>query len=123
MKGLSTLVSNFYDQVLKYVNGQLSLEKFEHWLVGALDQLLSTPWQEVNELVNTIELNRAEMSQGHRTEAEFKEELRQFLETHPTVTVEFGGPISLTTSSSSAVQSAGQVTVGEGDRRFSYTLL
>lgn len=123
MKGLTTLVSNFYGQVFKYVNDQLSLEKFEHWLVGALDQLLSTPWQEVHEFVNTIELSRAEMSQGHRTEAEFKEALRQFLRTHPTVAAEFGGPMSLTTASSSVTQSADQVTIEEAARRLSYTLL
>lgn len=123
MKGLTTLVSNLYDEVYKYISGKQSLNKFEHWLVANLDQLLSTPSLNVHEFVNTIELGRAEMSEGHRTEKEFKEELRRFLVNHPTIEAEFGGAINLTTHSSSTTQSAAQVPIKDGVRPFSYTLL
>jgi len=123
MKALHTLLSNFYDQAFKYVSDQLDLEKFEHWLVANLDELLSIPLPDVSEFINTIELGRAEMSEGHRTEEEFKEELRQFLRNHPTISSEFGITTSLVTTSSSTTQSADQATVEEESRRFSYTLL
>lgn len=123
MKGRDTLLSNFYDQVFKYISDQLYLEKFEHWLVANLDELLSTSLPDVSEFVNIIELGRAEMSEGHRTEKEFKEELRRFLRNHPTIAAEFGGTINVVTTSSSATQSADQVTVEEPARPFSYTRL
>ena len=123
MKSLHTLVSNFYTKAIEYINDQLDLEKFESWLVANLDELLSIPLPDISEFVNTIELGRAEMSAGHRTEEEFKKELRRFLRNHPTIAAEFGGTTSVVSASSNVTQSADQVTIEETVRQFSYKQL
>ena len=118
-----TLVSSFYYQIFSYVNGNRSLNDFENWIVAHLDQLLSVSDSDTRELVNVEELGRAEMSEGHRTEDEFKEELRQFIRSHPTIITGFDEVSDLKTTSSSATQTTDDITgVGEV-QRFSYIQL
>lgn len=105
-----------------YLDGRNSFSAFERWLVAHLDVLLSIAPPDTQELINTIELGRAEMSEGHRTEVELQQELRQFISSHPTLSTRFGGAVTVTMSSSTT-QSSPQVIVGEPAPRFSYRRL
>jgi len=122
MKEKGIEVSGLYKQIFDYLDGSNSFTVFERWLVAHLDPLLSIASPDTKELLNTIELGRAEMSEGHRTEDEFKEELRQFIRSHPTLSTRFG-VVATVTMSSNTTQSAPQVTVSEEAPRFSYRRL
>ena len=122
MKEKTIELSSLYKQVFDYLDGRNTFSAFERWLVAHLDALLSIAPPDAQELINTIELGRAEMSEGHRTEKEFQQELRQFIRSHPTLSTRFGATANVTMSSNTT-QSAEQVTVSEEAPRFSYRRL
>lgn len=122
MKEKAIEISSLYKQVFDYLDGQTSFVAFERWLVAHLDVFLSIASPDTEELINTIELGRAEMGEGHRTEGEFQKELRQFISSHPTLSARFGEAITVTMSSSTT-QSSPHVTVGEPAPLFSYRRL
>lgn len=122
MKEKAIELSGLYKHIFDYLDGRNSFSVFERWLVAHLDPLLSIAPPDAQELLNTIELGRAEMSEGHRTEDEFQKELRQFISSHPTLSTRFGA-IATVTMSSNTTQSAEQVTMSEEAPRFSYRRL
>jgi hypothetical protein len=122
MKKKAIELVSLYEYIFKYLNGQVNFNLFERWLVGHLDSLLSIASPDAQELINMIELGRAEISEGHRTEEEFQQELRRFISSHPTLSTRFGEFATLT-ASSNATESATPVIVGETAPRFSYRQL
>jgi len=123
MENQGMQVARFYDTVFRYIDGTVSLYELESWIAQNLNFLLSIGSIDLENLVNTIELSRAEMSEGHRTEEEFRSEIRAYIESHPTIALQL--PTStLTTSSSSKTQSASYVSEsGEQVLPFSYVQL
>ena len=70
------LASELFNKVQDYLDGTISLEDFEGWLVPRLSLLFASPFPSTQELVGTAELGLAEMSSGTRSEDEFKVLLR-----------------------------------------------
>lgn len=122
MKEKAIELSSLYKQLFDYLDGRNSFSVFERWLVAHLDLLLSIASPDAQELINTIELGRAEMSEGHRTEEELQQELRHFIGSHPTLSTRFG-EVATVTMSSNTTESAHQVTVREPAPLFSYRRL
>ena len=122
MKSQDIEVSRFYDNIFQYLDDKQSLRQLEDWLVPRLDVLLSIAPHDLQLLINTIELIRAEMSEGHRTEDELRSELREFIQDHPTVAATFGEP-GITTSSSNTTGLISEITVQAETPLFSYRRL
>jgi hypothetical protein len=72
-------------KVSQYLDHRITLSEFEEWIVSSLSFLVSLPPSTVQELVATVELGLAEMSNGSRTEDEFRDMLQNFVRAHPTM--------------------------------------
>lgn len=72
-----------FAKVYGYLEGESTLEELEDWLVPNLGFFLEEPGSPEAELAWTVELGRDEMSIGHRSEDEFRQMLREFIERQP----------------------------------------
>jgi hypothetical protein len=77
------------DEILRYVEANVTLEKLEEWLVPRLHTLLIDPNSPDSDLVAAIELGLAEINDGIRTENEFRELLLDALRDHTTSSAAF----------------------------------
>lgn len=75
------LTSELLDMLDRYLQGTISLDELEDWLVPRLP-IFFGPMEHssATDLVAGIELGLAEMSEGMRTEEEFRESVRQELQ-------------------------------------------
>jgi len=80
-------ISEFQEQVFRYIDGIVSLSDLEDWYVPRLPMLVTSPYTE--ELVSTIELGLIEIGSGLRSEDEFKELLQEFIREHNTITIQY----------------------------------
>jgi uncharacterized protein YlxP (DUF503 family) len=72
-------------KVSQYLDHQITLSELEEWIVSSLSYLVSLAPSTVQELVGTVELGLAEMSNGSRSEDEFRDMLQNFVRAHPTM--------------------------------------
>lgn len=110
--------------VWDFLDGKLSLQELEDWLVPRLVLFLSVPYHVASKLAGLVELGLAEMSIGHCSEDEFKASLKRFLQDQPALIVDYGRPLVHTGSrSTTVVVGATSVPVGQQVPQFSYRLL
>ncbi len=114
------LMSELYGAVFDYLEHRLTLNELERWLLPRLDAILSNASPDGQELVNVLELNRAEVAAGHRSEDELREEVRAYIDAHPTVDATFR---EIVTSSASSVQIVNVDAPESGVTMFSYRQL
>jgi len=69
--------------VSRYLAGDLALEQLEDWIVPRLQASLESPHAPDAAVVSAIELGLAELSAGIRSEAEFRQLLRDVLQDYP----------------------------------------
>lgn len=74
------ITSEIYKKVIEYLNNEIRLPDLENWLLSNLGQILNLPPSPARDLAGDIELGLAEMSNGHRTESEFKSMLGNLIE-------------------------------------------
>lgn len=70
---------NISKKVTDYLENRITLEELEDWLAPHLGLFISLPGNNASELAATIELGLAEMTNGHRTEDEFRDLLKEFV--------------------------------------------
>ena len=73
------VASTIFKKVSDYLEHKITLEELEDWLAPNLGLFLSLPPNDASELAGTIELGLAEMTEGHRTEAEFRTLVKEFV--------------------------------------------
>jgi len=73
------ITSEIYKKVIEYLNNEIRLPDLENWLLSNLGQILNLPSSPARDLAGDIELGLAEMSNGHRTESEFKSIMRDLI--------------------------------------------
>jgi|SRR5581483_2452016 hypothetical protein len=69
----------FQEQVMQYLNLNISLEELEKWLAPFLYDFLADPDSADAKLAGTIELGLADLANGVRTEDEFRNDLKERL--------------------------------------------
>lgn len=77
--------SDFRDKILQVVEGSITIEQLEEWLVPRLPVFLTSPDSTISDIVAIIELGLAEMSDGVRTKDEFLELLQNVAEEQETI--------------------------------------
>jgi hypothetical protein len=82
----SPLALEIREQILRLLEGQLSLDDFEDWLVANSWNVHQSGDAELTDLVFEIELHLSELSNGHLDEAELQSALRSIVSTSPSVT-------------------------------------
>src|SRR5437762_2500883 len=65
------------ERLTRYLNGLISLRQFQEWFVPATWNVEQIHDQSAYDLTYDIELKLAEFSNGHLTENQLREELRQ----------------------------------------------
>jgi len=73
------------EKVLKYVNNEIDIEQLNDWLVPRLPNFLSSLDTPDAIVADAIELGLAEMSDGIRTEDEFRSLLQDVIREHRAV--------------------------------------
>ncbi len=106
-----TVSSVFYIRTNQYLNGELSLDKFEKWFYQNLFELMELPLSEELFLAGEIQLGLAEISNGDITEEKFKEQLSSFLKSGAFITSgkEFSTYVVSSGSGSSATVMSGNI--------------
>ena len=94
------LTSEVFRKVSQYLNGKISLEDVEDWLVSHLYEFLTLPPCSASELAGTIELGLAEMSSGQCSEDDFRSLLEKYIREHDTITIDIRPPELVFTSGS-----------------------
>jgi hypothetical protein len=64
--------------IRSYIDGLISLEKFEDWYIPKLEKLVNNP--ETIDIVAQLELGLAELNDEIITEEELKKDLRSIIE-------------------------------------------
>lgn len=95
------LTSEIFRKVFQYLDGKISLEDVEDWLVPHLYELLILAPCSASELAGVIELGLAEISNGQSSEEDFRSLLRKYILEHNTITI-YMSPPELVCASSSA---------------------
>ncbi len=102
---------DLYTLVNAYLRGRLSRRHLEEWLLQSDSLLMQEPASEVARLAGLIDLGIVEISRGHMSEDEFKEEIRNFLGQQNTIvlwaSVGEQRAVTVTTSGSTVVHGAG----------------
>jgi len=75
------------DRVYQFVDGEISAAQLEEWMVPRLRLLLESVESADADVVAAIELGLAEMSDGIRTEAQFRDLMKQVLREHAAASV------------------------------------
>ena len=75
-----SITYEIYNKVIQYLNGDIKLSDLENWIVPNLERVVNLPPSPERDLAGEIELGLSEMTAGHRTENEFKTELRELLQ-------------------------------------------
>lgn len=70
---------DIFEKVQKYLDGDAGLSDLEDWMVAHLGQLLSLPPDPARELTGVVELGLAEMSNSQIDEAQFRQQLEEFV--------------------------------------------
>jgi hypothetical protein len=93
------ITSEIYRKIIEYLNNEIRLPDLENWLLSNLGQILNLPPSPAQDLAGDIELGLAEMSNGHRTESEFKSMMRNLIESGNIVIFDeaAAGPYSIST--------------------------
>ena len=73
---ITSELSNIVD---RYLQKNITVEELEDWIVARFQLFFSLPPSSTSEFVAGIELGLAEMSNGSRTEEEFRNMLRELL--------------------------------------------
>lgn len=101
------MTSELLSVIDQYVEGAITLEQLEDWLVARLVTLFRLPLSEpqATELVAAVELGLAEMSTGTRTEDEFRSLLRALLQRSQIIPLSYPAesPVTRATSSNETV--------------------
>ena len=80
-------------QLAKYLNGEMSLDHFEDWLVQRSWNMHRDSDEAAQKLGSMIELRLAEHSSGHLDEEHLRDEFRPLVTTYSAV-VSFGQPVA-----------------------------
>ncbi len=75
------------DRVRQFAYGEISATQLEEWMVPRLRLLLESVESVDADVVAAIELGLAEMSDGIRTEAQFRDLMKQVLREHAAASV------------------------------------
>lgn len=94
------LTSEIFRKVFQYMDGKISLEDIEDWLVAHLYEFLTLPPCSAVELAGIVELGLAEMSSGQYSEDGFRALLKKYIREHDTITIDMRPPELVCTSSS-----------------------
>ena len=94
------LTSEIFREVFQYLDGRISLEDVEDWLVPHLYDLLMLAPCSASEIAGIIELGLAEISNGQSSEEDFRSLLRKYILEHSTITIDARPPELVCTSSS-----------------------
>ena len=78
----SSLDHAIRERLARYLNGETPLRDFDAWFVPATWEVDQAQNPVAHDLTNEIYLRLAEYSNGHWTEPELKDRLRQLVETH-----------------------------------------
>ena len=106
--------SDIFSKTSQYLKGEIALEALEDWLIPRLPLFLSLPDDDVvSQLVGTIELGRAEMSNEIIDENQLRESVQAFLASVETIHVRFGGFQTASGSSNEVVTGTGFLPIGE----------
>ncbi len=76
------LTSELREKSYEYIDHVISLVEFEEWLVPCLPTYLASPDSEDADVVSTIELGFADVSNETRTEDEFRSDLKNVMNEH-----------------------------------------
>ncbi len=95
------LTSEVFRKLFHYLDGKISVEDIEDWLVPHLYEFLSLPPCSASELAGIIELGLAEMSNGQCSENDFRSLLKKYIREHDTIAIDMR-PAELVCASSSA---------------------
>lgn len=69
----------------RYIEGAISANELQDWLVPRLESFIDSPKPSVKQMVGVVELGLAELSLGHLTEDEFRARLRASMTSMATV--------------------------------------
>ena len=86
------LTSEIFSKVFQYLDGKISLEDIEDWLVPHLYEFLTLPPCSAAELAGIVELGLAEMSRGQSSEEDFRSLLKKYIREHDTITIDMRPP-------------------------------
>lgn len=104
------------EQVINYLNNEISLSQLEEWYVPRLSYFLENPLSDDAEMVAAVEMALAEVGDGVIDEEEARSSLQETLDrfgNSVTALVSSAGYISSTvTSTSSQTQSRPPATIG-----------
>ena len=75
------------DKVYQFVEGEISATQIEEWVVPRLRLFLESVESADADVVAAIELGLAEMSDGIRTEVQFRDLMKQVLREHAAASV------------------------------------
>lgn len=67
------------DQVIRYIDNEISLHDLEEWLVPRMHRFIQNPDSDDADLIAEIELQLAEYSDGLRDEGQVRQEMKSFL--------------------------------------------
>jgi hypothetical protein len=76
-------------EISRYLRGDISLDRFEDWLVQHSWNMQLDSDEAAQKLAASVELRLAEHSSGHLNESELREQLRSFVNQF-TMRIEFG---------------------------------
>jgi|GEM_PF-1393186 len=94
------------DQVIRYIDNEISLRELEEWIVPRTPMYIHDPESDDADLIAEIELQLAEFADGLRDEGNIKDELERLFIQRDFIEVWFKEPTSIvTTGTSDAVYS------------------
>ena len=76
------LTSDLREMAYQYVDNRISMQDLEEWLVPNLPMFLASPESDDADIVSAIELGLADVSNRTRTQAEFRQDLKNALDEH-----------------------------------------
>ncbi len=98
-----------HSQVNRYLEGRITLEQLEEWIVTRWRQLFALPHSGASDLAGSIERGLAEISDGVTTEDEFKQTLLEALRREATTGIAYTEIAQTETSNSSGLVFAAMV--------------
>jgi hypothetical protein len=107
------------DKLLDFVEGKITTEQLEDWLVPRLPGFLASPDTADSDVIAAVELGLAEMADGIRTMAEFRDLLRDTLREQSSVQVVFDLQPH---NESGATSQTSMVVFSYRDREISFSL-
>lgn len=116
------ITSEIYKKAIEYLNNEIRLSAFENWLVPNLGQILNLPPCPARDLAGDIELGLAEMSNGQRTETDFRSMMRDLIGSSDVVILDeaFISPYSISTGTTNSAPIFLDDTIPVGASEVSY---